>query len=402
METTQTKPKFSDYLSILYKWKKLLVINLLIITTLATVYSFLIPEQFKATSVVMVSTTNQQNFGGLGSLLSGDVFSLGSQLLSGTNPSFDLVLGILGSRTSLSTVIKKFNLMEYYGIDDNNMDKALKSFSNDIIFEPTENGLIEVSVINEDPKLSAEMANYFVHLADSIYIELNIEQARNNRIFIEKRYQKNISDLKAAEDSMYLFQKKYGIVAVPEQLEVSVKAAAELEALYAQNEIAAEMYKQEYGEDSPFYRSAKTQVDILRKRIQELKDKSKLSYPSNVLYPFSKLPDVAINYFRAFREVEIQTKIMEFVLPMYEQALVEEQKSVPNLLVVDKAIPPQLKDSPKKAFIILIFFFLTLFIHLPMIFWLNRIYISNNPSNPIEEFGIVLTSKVIRLYKMNL
>jgi hypothetical protein len=135
---------------------------------------------------------------------------MGSQLLGSTNPSFDLVFGILSSRTSLSTVIKKFNLMEYYGVNDNNMDKALKRFSGDIIFEPTENGLIEVSIINEDPKLSAEMANYFVHLADSIYIELNIEQARNNRIFIEKRYNKNISDLKDAEDSFYVFQKKYG------------------------------------------------------------------------------------------------------------------------------------------------------------------------------------------------
>ena len=48
----------------------------------------------------------------------------------------------------------------------------------DVIFEPTDNGLIEVSVINEDPDLSAKIANYFVILADSMYIELNIEQAR--------------------------------------------------------------------------------------------------------------------------------------------------------------------------------------------------------------------------------
>jgi len=402
METVQPKPKFSDYLSILYKWKKLLIINLLIITVLATVYSFLIPEQFKATSVVMVSTTNQQNLGGLGSLLSGDILSMGSQLLGGTNPSFDLVFGILGSRTSLSTVIKKFNLMEYYGVDDNNMDKALKKFSGDVSFEPTENGLIEVSVINEDPKLSAEMANYFVQLADSMYIELNIEQARNNRVFIEKRYRKNISDLNAAEDSMYSFQKKYGIVAVPEQLEASVKAAAELEALYAQNEIAAEMYKQEYGEDSPMYRSAKIQVDILSKRIQELKDKSKLSYPSNILYPFSKLPDVAMNYFRAFREVEIQTKIMEFVLPMYEQALVEEQKSVPNLLVVDQAVPPQLKDSPKKAFIILAAFFLGLFIHLIFVYRGESAVNITVKRNLMEEKEANFFNWVKRIYKIEL
>ncbi|MGB5287638.1 MAG: Wzz/FepE/Etk N-terminal domain-containing protein [Ignavibacteriaceae bacterium] len=402
MESSQAKPKFSDYLSILYKWKKLLIINLLIIIVLATVYSYLIPEQFKATSIVMVSTTNQQGIGGLGSILTGDLFSMGSQLLGGTNPSFDMVLGILNSRTSLSAVINKYNLMEYYGIDDKIMDKALKAFVGDVIFQPTENGLIEVSVINEDPNLSAEMANYFIGLADSIYTELNIEQARSSRIFVEKRYKKNIADLKAAEDSFYVFQKKYGIVAVPEQLEVSIKAAAELEALYAQNEITEEMYKQQYGENSPLYRSAKAQVEIIKKRIQELKDNSKLSYPSNVLYPFSKLPDVAINYYRVFRDVEIQTKILEFVLPMYEQALVEEQKSIPNLLVIDEAVPPQLKHSPKKAFIVLLFFFLALFIHLPLILWLNRMYHSDKLTNTMEEKAKKVSNQLINFYKMKL
>lgn len=402
METNQSKPKFSDYLSILYKWKKLLIINLLIITTLATVYSFLIPEQFKATSIVMVSASSQQGMGGLGSLLSGDILSMGSQLLGGTNPSFDLVLGIFNSRTSLSTIINKYNLMVYYGIDDENMDKALKAFRGDVIFQPTENGMIEVSVINEDPKLSAEMANYFVQLADSIYIDLNIEQARNNRIFIEKRYQKNIADLRAAEDSLYQFQKKYGIVAVPEQIEASVKVAAELEALYSQNEIQAEFYKQEYGENSPQYNSALVQVKIIKERIQELKNKTNLSYPSNVLFPFSKLPDVSINYYRTFRDVEVQTKILEFVLPMYEQALVEEQKSVPNLLIVDEAVPPQLKHYPKKAFVILLFFFLTLFIHVPILFWLNRMYHSEGLANPIEEKGKKFANRLIHFYKMNL
>ena len=119
----QKTGKLSDYL--IYKWKKLLFINMFLIVVLATVYSFLIPEKFKATSIVMVSATNQQGLGGIGSLFSGDFASLSSQLLGGSNPSLDLVFGILSSRTSLSNVINKFSLMEYYGIDDNNMDLAL-------------------------------------------------------------------------------------------------------------------------------------------------------------------------------------------------------------------------------------------------------------------------------------
>jgi len=401
-EGTKKQTKLSDYLNILYKWKKLLFINMFFIIVLATVYSYIIPEKFKATSIVMVSATNQQGLGGLGSLLSGDFASLSSQLLGGSNPSLDLVFGILSSRTSLSNVINKFGLMEYYGIDDNNMDKTLKAFVKDVIFEPTDNGLIEVSVINEDPNVSAKIANYFVKLADSMYIELNIEQARNNRIFVEKRYKKNITDLKIAEDSLYFFQRKYGIVAVPEQIEISVKAAAELEAMYTQKQLTAELYKIEYGEDSPIYSSALSQAETIKKRINELKNKRDLSYPTNILYPFSKLPDLAINYFRAYREVEIQTKIMEFVLPLFEQAKVDEQKSIPTLIVIDEAVPPQWKDSPKKAFIILAAVFLGLFFHIVFLFRAEYSIEIPIKRNLVEEKEAKFFNWVKRFYRIKL
>jgi len=333
-EKYKKQARFSDYIYILYKWRKLLFINMFIIITLATVYSFLIPEQFKATSIVMVTQENN-NMGGLSSLISGGgLGAFGSQLFGNSSPSQEIIFGILNSRTALTDVINKFGLIEYYGISDNNIDRTLKSFTGDLIFEPTENGMIEISVINEDPKLSAEMANYFVHLADSINIELNIEQARNNRIFVEKRYLKNVTDIRAAEDSMYKFQKTYGIFAVPEQLEASVKATAEIEAQLAQQQLMVDLLKRQYGENYPLYSQMNEQLDFLKGKIKELKKSSKLSFPSNVLFPFSEVPDLIIKYYRIFREIEIQSKIMEFVLPMYEQAKVEEQKSIPSLLVI--------------------------------------------------------------------
>lgn len=392
--------KLSDYLTILYKWRKLLFINMFLIITLATVYSFLVPEQFKATSIVMVSQENN-SMGGISSLISGSgLGAFGSQLFDMSSPSQDIIFGILNSRTALTYIINKFGLIEYYGISDNNMDKTLKSFRRNLIFEPTENDLIEISVINEDPKLSAEIANYFVHLADSINIELNIEQARNNRIFVEKRYLKNVTDLRAAEDSMYDFQKNYGIFAVPEQLEASLKAAAEIEAQLFEQQLLVDLLKQQYGENSPLYSQMNEQLNFLKRKVKELKNSSQLSFPSNVIFPFAKVPELIIKYFRIFREIEIQTKIMEFVLPMYEQAMVEEQKSIPSLIVVDKAVPPQLKNSPKKALIILAAFFLGLFFHIVFLFRAD--YALENPikRNPVEEKEANFSNWVKRFYRI--
>lgn len=400
-ENSNEKKYFIDYMFVLYKWKKPILINLVILTVLATVYSFLIPETYKATARITLANQQNSTLGSLGNLLSDNssLLSFGSMLgLSSTNQ--DLILGLLNSRTILTAAIKKFNLMDYYKITDNNMDKALKAFQGDIIFEPNENGLLEISVINESPKLAADISNYFVQTSDSLNIVLNIEQAKNNTVFIANRYDKNVRDLNAAEDSMYRFQKKYGVYAVPEQLVSAFQAAGDLESELFKQEIAAEYARNQYGENSSQYRTLSNQIDYIKGKISELKNSESLSYPTNVLVPFEKLPKMIEEYFRYFREIEIQTKIMEFILPMYEQAKVEEQKSIPTLIVVDKAVPPELKYAPKKAFIILFVFFLGLFLQIPAVFVGERYINANISKNSLETKIKSFYSRIRRFYRM--
>ncbi|MCB9247180.1 MAG: hypothetical protein H6613_00845 [Ignavibacteriales bacterium] len=132
--------------------------------------------------------------------------------------------------------------------------------------------------------------------------------------------------MKSAEDSMYTFQKKYGIFAVPEQLEASVKAAAEIEGLLTQRELMLDMLKATSGESSPQYTNLLSEVTVLRKKVNELKYADKLSPLQMFYFHLKKSPDMIIEYYRLFREVEIQSKIMEFSLPIFEQAKLDEQK----------------------------------------------------------------------------
>lgn len=83
---------------------------------------------------------------------------------------------------------------------------------------------------------------------------------------------------------------------------------------------------------------------------------------SNIFFPFGKIPGISLAYLRLYRNLEIQQQILEVILPLYEQAKVEEQKSIPTVLIVDKAIPPDEKHTPRRSFIIIgivmLFFFL--------------------------------------------
>ncbi len=396
------KPVFTDYLTVLLKWKMFLIINLTICLITGIAVAFLIPQQYKSTATIMIPPEDQLGLGGLTSLLGGksSIASMGSRLFGVTNTSEDVLLGIVNSRRSLTEVINVFDLMNYYEIDDHNMDKALKAFRRDISGDPNEFGMIEFSVINKDPKVSADIANYLVTLVDSLNIEFNIQRARNNRIFIEKRYHQNVLELKGAEDSLYKFQKKYGIVAVPEQLEVTVKAAAEIEAQLIKKEMESYFMIQQYGESSPQYQGILAEITLLRKKVQELKSSTDLASTSNILFSFKQMPDISIKYLRLFREVEIQQAILEIVMPMYEQAKVEEQKSIPTVLVIDKAVPPQLKYTPKRLFIISIFFFIGLFMLLPFIFWGEKSASQTNFLNPLQQKLSAFLIRIKNFYRI--
>ena len=105
---------------------------------------------------------------------------------------------------------------------------------------------------------------------------------------------------------------------------------------------------------------------------------------------------------RYFREVELQGKIMEFILPMYEQSKIEEQKSIPTVVVIDPAVPAQLKDSPKRMFIILGVFSLFAIIFLVIVFQGDKVYERTEFENIVEKKETSFFRKIIKIYKIKI
>ncbi|MCZ7614320.1 MAG: hypothetical protein M5T52_12495 [Ignavibacteriaceae bacterium] len=48
-------------------------------------------------------------------------------------------------------------------------------------------------------------------------------------------------------------------------------------------------------------------------------------------------------FLRLYRDIEIYTAILEFIVPIYEQAKLEEQKNIPVLQVIDYGVVPEKK-----------------------------------------------------------
>ena len=95
------------------------------------------------------------------------------------------------------------------------------------------------------------------------------------------------------------------------------------------------------------------------------------------------------------RDYEIQTRLMEFILPIYEQAKIEEQKEIPVVLVLDKGMPAERKSAPKRAIIVLAAFLISLLLGISYVLILESFQNLKSEEARYQTFrnGIILPLK---------
>jgi uncharacterized protein involved in exopolysaccharide biosynthesis len=64
------------------------------------------------------------------------------------------------------------------------------------------------------------------------------------------------------------------------------------------------------------------------------------------------VPEAGLEYRRGLREVKYRESLLDLLTKQYELARVDEAKDVPIIQVMDRAIPPELKSWPHRAFLI--------------------------------------------------
>jgi len=359
-----------DFISITVKYRKFLFLFIFCITLLTIIFALLSPKWYKSrTSVFPADKTDLLgDLGGLSSLVK--TFSPTKGLAGLTGPTeTDRYLAILKSGTVLDKIIRKFDLVNVYEISDGSMEKTVKALLSNVEFEVQDEGYLTIDVFDKNPQRAADMANYFVDQLNEVNAELNVKNATANRMFIEKRYEQNLKDISDLESSMKEFQKKYGVVAVPEQIEATVKTMAEVYGKLAEKEIEMNVLQRAFSNDHPLYRSAAIEVQELQKKINQLnRGSQRVEGDINVLIPFKKAPELGAEYLKIYRNLEIQYKILQFVTPLYEQAKVEEVRNTPSVLVLDKASPAERKAKPKISLYAILSFLFSIIVGYVIVF----------------------------------
>ncbi len=367
-----------------YKWK--IIFHFFLICIVAVFISLGVPKTYIASTTILPST-EETGLMGISSLLS-DLPSIGGfggiSTLSGEGAT---LMSILKSRTMFDSVINKFNLMEIYKTPT--MVETRKALWKMVSMAPTDEGMIVVSCRaktepfsfgakdNEAKRLSHDMANFFISQLDQMNKKLRTEKAKSNREFIEKRLQENKAELVKAEEAFNRFQKEYGVIAIEEQTAAAIDFIAALKGKITLKEIEIEQLRYNVSPDHADLLNAKNELAALEKKYNALiqhRDDGK----TDIFITAEDIPDAALNYARLFREIMIQEKIQEFIVPLYEQAKIQEAKDTPSLQIIDTAVIPDKKSSPKRAYIVLFAGFVSLlFSFLSIYISVNLEYIKN-------------------------
>jgi|SRR5690606_38882807 len=240
--------------------------------------------------------------------------------------------------------------MEEYG--QKYMHFALKFFRDEVLDISVDKvaGTMVVGIFDEEPARAKEILDFMIYQLNKINTELSVLSAKNNREFLEQRYILVQKDLKKAEDSLKTFQSFNGI-APDITVQAAIKTEIEIEASIASEEVKLELLRKILSPDQAEIKAQEEKISALKNQLNLIQNSSG---EESVLGLRGK-PDVVMNFLRLKRDVEIQNRILGIILPLYEQAKIEENRETPSILIVDPPFIPDYKEKPKRATGVIIF-----------------------------------------------
>ncbi len=382
---------FYDLLILIARWRKLFIINFIVVTALAAIISMVLPVWYRATTVILPPAGGGS---GLPSFLSKDLVGVAANF-GLEMPTEDIYQSILSSRTLKERIIERFHLREVYKMkDDVKPEDLMKKFESHYEVKTREDMAIEVSFVDKDTKRASDIANACVAELDNYYREITGKSARNNRIFIGKRLKQINDTLDILQDSIAIFQVEHNAISVPDQTTAMITAAANLKAQQIASEIQLQLLRSTMGDNHPeVSQLQKTSIEFER-RYKGLLDGSE----GDLFIALNQLPEISKTYAEIVRQVKIQTALLEFVYPQYENASIQEARETSNVQILDTARIPFKKLKPARRIIVMIAaassILMTLIIILLLEYWHGLPKKNQKDWSKIQELKSILRREI--------
>jgi len=333
--------------AVLWRYRVLLV-GVAILSGIAGVaLSLVMPKWYSAETRVMLPNSSGSS---MNALIETVAPGAGRLLGAGGGGDYTRYLAILTSRSVMERVVERYNLIEHYRTTSkpDPMGQAVKLLGENTTFEVSlEYNHLAIHVLDRNPVRAAQIANTFVDELNSENTRLSSDNAREQRVFVETRLRETEVALDSVRGDLQRLQERYGITIPEAQSEAVLGVIGSATSAIATAEVQYEALRSELGDENPQTVAARVGLETARQQLNQVTAGSTDLLP----VPLQQLPQIGRQYAQLQQELFIQAKIMEFVRPMYEQALFDERRVVSAVQVIDEAVPPVRKAKPRRALV---------------------------------------------------
>jgi len=347
-----------DLLIVLAERKRWIAQTTAAITVLAAAVVFLLPSRYTATAKILPPQQNQS----LSATLAGQLAGLGAlgAVAGGNlglkNPN-DLYIGMLKSRTVEDSLVQRFDLRKVYR--DSKMSDAEKDLEKASDIAATKEGFITIAVEDRDKKRAADMANAYVDELRKVMQRVAVTEAGQRRLFFEEQVEQAKENLAKAEEGLKATQQKTGMIQLDGQAKAIIESVVRLRAQIAAQEVQIQGMKSFATDQNPDLVMANQELAGMKTQLAKMERQQGVA-SGDVAIPTGSVPEAGLEYVRRLRDVKYYESIYELLAKQYEMAKLDEARQGAVVQVIDPAVEPDRKSSPKRGLILAAVMFVAL------------------------------------------
>lgn len=349
------------FLEVLAKRRGLILGLVIVATLIAIVISLILPKWYKADALLLPPKNMNLPVGEMARISEAVSVTSGLDLPVLVTPS-DIYVQILKSRTITSRIINQYDLKTRYKTD--NFDETYDALMANINFSVTNEGMLSIEVEDKDPQTAADIANSFVAELDNVNQEIVNERIKQTFEFVEARLAQVKTELDSSRMRLEEFQMKHKAVDFDEQTRLAIEQAINLKVNLSEIEFKLRLKEMNLGKENTELQELERQRDIILNQLSLLEKSNADS--SFFSLPVADIPTLKGKYEILYSNVKVSEDLYQVLLNQKEQIKMKELEKMPTISVLDKATPPQLRSRPKRTYIVVATFALSLIFAL---FW---------------------------------
>jgi capsule polysaccharide export protein KpsE/RkpR len=332
----------AEFLGILSAKKWILIILTILSGLIAFGISWTLPNWYASTVTFVPPNNANSMISGMMGNVSSALKDLGlGKMNKGESYSY---MVILNSRSLMDTLINSYELSAEYELPKEDREELYKEFLSNYEVELSPEGNYNVTVLSKDKGKAAKMANDVVRIANNISLRMQKAEAETNRAYMDMRLKRTDSILNSIAQELGRYSSQSLVFSPLDQAQAVSEALATLKASALKQEIQLELLKNTYGEKDPSTIAGEKLLNEMKEQVYKAENKP--GFAGN--FALRDGLKVGAKYMKLYTEYEAMSKVKAFLMPMLEQAKLDEIREAPTMYVLDYAKPAFKKSRPKR------------------------------------------------------